>query len=86
MSNEASSPPARQFAWPMVGASLALATNFATMIWWASQIDGRVQTLEAAARPASTIPEAMARLDERTKVISEQYQRTEERLDVLEGR
>ncbi|MGA0603201.1 hypothetical protein ACO2Q3_21010 [Caulobacter sp. KR2-114] len=49
--------------------------------WWAAGVDGRVKALEARADQMNTVPPALARLDERTRQLSDSLTRIEARLD-----
>lgn len=86
MNEQGAGVSTRQFNWSMVGVILAIAVQTCAVIWWASQMDRRVQTLESAVKPFSTVAETMARLDERTLGMTEANQRIERRLDKLEER
>lgn len=64
--------------------ALALTTllNIAAMVWWGSDMNTRVQSLERETAPLRAMTATVERLDERTKGI----ERIERKLDAMEAR
>lgn len=60
---------------------LALLVQTAGVVWWASGMERRVQTLESAVKPVQATSETVARLDERTKATQDGIARVERKLD-----
>lgn len=68
--------------WVVVG----FISQAVTIGWWAAGVDGRVKALEARADQMNTVPPTLARLDERTRQLSDSLTRIEARLDQPERR
>lgn len=69
------SPDAKKLNWSMIGVTVALVVQAATLVFWGGGLNQRVSNLEKIVAPLSD--GTLARLDERTKAMKEQLDRIE---------